>query len=210
MWASWVVIVAHCTRRVLLPQYRCCSITLSPPCPGIAAMVLKCRLVDGFLWPCSRGVIGGLVRASWVVFACAWAWVCSMTEDHLALTSVRCREPSMKLCLTRDAFEKYHRPSHFTTMKLSLQASAQVESVSARLQGVPFFQHLPLAQLDLLATLFKAAIFERGSIVCREGELGDAFYLLSQGRVQVVAEGNRRGWRANIASSLACIWRVLV
>jgi hypothetical protein len=42
------------------------------------------------------------------------------------MSTVRCREPTMLLMLSRGAVSRYHRPAHFTAMKAALAASAHV------------------------------------------------------------------------------------
>ncbi len=61
--------------------------------------------------------------------------------------------------------------------------------MSARLQTIPFFSGVSLRHLDYLGQLFRVRAYERGEIIVREGELGDAFFLISAGTVQVVSEG---------------------
>jgi hypothetical protein len=59
----------------------------------------------------------------------------------------------------------------------------------AWLRRCPLFRPLSLAQLEQLAGGSTQAAFGDGSVIVRQGELGDAFYLLTEGRVEVHQDG---------------------
>ena len=92
------------------------------------------------------------------------------------------------MVLSQEDFYRYPKPSHFALMKTMLKLM-QPEKVLNLLQTVPFFSKLPHPKLHLLSELFTLELFERGEVMCREGESGDSLYLLLEGRLQVVAEG---------------------
>ncbi len=57
------------------------------------------------------------------------------------------------------------------------------------LRQVDFLADLDEPDLDLLLEHFQEAMFGVGEIICREGDTGDAFFVLRSGAVEVVARG---------------------
>jgi MFS family permease len=57
------------------------------------------------------------------------------------------------------------------------------------LQGVPMFEPLSLAVLERLAGGLEEVTYRRGSEIIRQGDPGDAFYLLIEGMVDVERDG---------------------
>ena len=58
------------------------------------------------------------------------------------------------------------------------------------LKSVDIFEHATVEQLGRIAELTKEVHFEPGETVFKEGELGDALYLLLSGRVFIEKDGN--------------------
>jgi CRP/FNR family transcriptional regulator, cyclic AMP receptor protein len=58
------------------------------------------------------------------------------------------------------------------------------------LKSVDIFEHATVEQLGRVAGLTKEVHFEPGETIFKEGELGDAFYLLLSGRVFIEKNGN--------------------
>jgi CRP-like cAMP-binding protein len=58
------------------------------------------------------------------------------------------------------------------------------------LKSVDIFEHATVEQLGRIAGLTKEVHFEPGETIFKEGELGDAFYLLLSGRVFIEKNGN--------------------
>jgi NTE family protein len=59
------------------------------------------------------------------------------------------------------------------------------------LEAVPLFATIPRAQLQGLAAVFEPIFAEKGVVMCREGEPGDAMYIIKSGAVGVyVARDN--------------------
>ncbi len=55
----------------------------------------------------------------------------------------------------------------------------------ALLRGIPMFEPLPAHQLEHLATSLSPVRLEPGSVVFRRGDLGDRFYVIAEGEVEV-------------------------
>jgi CRP/FNR family cyclic AMP-dependent transcriptional regulator len=58
------------------------------------------------------------------------------------------------------------------------------------LKSVDIFEHATVEQLGRIAGLTEEVHFESGETIFKEGELGDAFYLLLSGRVFIEKNGN--------------------
>jgi CRP-like cAMP-binding protein len=80
--------------------------------------------------------------------------------------------------------------------ELAPQVCAQVEQrlsmkTAAKLETIPFFKGIrenrPWSKIGLLGTLFKFELFETGSTIFKEGEVGDKFYVIVEGKVAVTA-----------------------
>jgi ATP-binding cassette, subfamily B, bacterial len=70
------------------------------------------------------------------------------------------------------------------------QQHGSAGEVEARLLSrVPIFRRLSPPQLATLAHLVATERFAAGELIVREGEPGDRLYILTQGRVEVIAEG---------------------
>ena len=59
----------------------------------------------------------------------------------------------------------------------------------AWLRRCPLFRPLSLAQLEQLAGGTTQTAFDDGTVIIRQGEVGDAFYLLTEGEVEVRQDG---------------------
>lgn len=81
----------------------------------------------------------------------------------------------------------------FPIRNVYLHASEAVRSESespvAALRQVDFLADLEDAELDLLRPDVRETVFGRAEVVCREGDAGDAFFVLRRGTVEVVARG---------------------
>ena len=67
-----------------------------------------------------------------------------------------------------------------------------------RLRTVPLFSDATPRQLDLLAVKLGVQAFQRGDQLMRQGERGDAFYIVREGQVDVVARENGRARRLSV------------
>jgi CRP/FNR family cyclic AMP-dependent transcriptional regulator len=57
------------------------------------------------------------------------------------------------------------------------------------LRRVPFFAEIEPAKLKLLAFMSERVGFDDGKVVCRQGDPGDAAYLIIDGEADIVLEG---------------------
>ncbi len=74
-----------------------------------------------------------------------------------------------------------------------MEASAPVPEREYRLlRGLGMFAPLPVAQLEELSRRLTPTHFRRGSVVLREGEPGDRFYVIAAGEVEVSERGRFR------------------
>lgn len=56
------------------------------------------------------------------------------------------------------------------------------------LRRVPFFAEIEPAKLKLLAFMSERVAFDPGKLLCRQGDPGDAAYLIIEGEVEIIAE----------------------
>ena len=59
------------------------------------------------------------------------------------------------------------------------------------LQGVPMFEPLSLAVMERLASGVQEVAYPKGAEIIRQGDAGDAFYVLVDGKVEVIRDGAR-------------------
>ena len=65
---------------------------------------------------------------------------------------------------------------------------ARMDDVLARvalLRGIPAFARLDVHQLGLIAARLRGAHYQKGEVILRQGEPGDAFYIIRCGRVAI-------------------------
>lgn len=70
-----------------------------------------------------------------------------------------------------------------------------------RLQALPLFTEATSRQLDLLAVKLEMRPFARGDVLVRQGDPGDAFFIVRDGSVEVVAEKDGARRRLNVLKS---------
>jgi CRP-like cAMP-binding protein len=66
--------------------------------------------------------------------------------------------------------------------------AVEQQRISA-LRAVDFLAELEEAELDVLRSNLAEAVFGHGEIICREGDTGDAFFVLHRGEVAITARG---------------------
>jgi Cyclic nucleotide-binding domain len=61
----------------------------------------------------------------------------------------------------------------------------------ALLRQVSFFRPLPFALVEHLASELEPVTYEPGEVIIREGEPGERFYMIAQGRAQAAKDGRQ-------------------
>src|SRR5205085_2052410 len=61
------------------------------------------------------------------------------------------------------------------------------EALEQQLRAIPFFRNLPASALEAVASQLQPGRHVRGEVVFREGEPGEAMYLVVSGQVEVLA-----------------------
>jgi len=74
-------------------------------------------------------------------------------------------------------------------MKIDADAAAPEAQELRILTGVPIFAPLPGAALEHIAARLSPLRIDPGTVVVREGDAGDRFYVIVEGGVEVTAEG---------------------
>jgi CRP-like cAMP-binding protein/Zn-dependent protease len=77
--------------------------------------------------------------------------------------------------------------NQYRGLALALECEMALRGVAADLGRASPFARLPPAALSWLAPRLQAVAFEPGAPIIREGEPGDAFYIIRRGQVEVVA-----------------------
>src|SRR5262249_15546196 len=71
------------------------------------------------------------------------------------------------------------------------------------LRQVDFLQDLGDDEIGLLLLRLRAVAFGGGEVICREGDVGEQFFILRRGTVEVVTHGTDGGVEAHIANLAA-------
>jgi len=69
-----------------------------------------------------------------------------------------------------------------------LLGPVRVRALDTHLRSVPIFNSLSQEFLDYLRQRVELVEFPKGSVICRQGEVADAFYLIRLGFVKVTQE----------------------
>ncbi len=76
-----------------------------------------------------------------------------------------------------------------TVAKIDAQAAAPETQELRLLTGVPIFAPLPGTAIEHIAGRLVPLRIEPGTVIVREGDAGDRFYVIVEGEVEVTAEG---------------------
>jgi CRP-like cAMP-binding protein len=90
------------------------------------------------------------------------------------------------LSFDKDVFDRYIRPH---VQMQDGRGSVLVSRRRAQLEKVPLFQALAPSDLDRLARVLREARASKGSVLFRQGDEGDMFYVIVEGSVGVVKDG---------------------
>lgn len=82
----------------------------------------------------------------------------------------------------------------FTWRKLvAIDAQARVPAELGLLQEIPIFSPLPAPTLERLASELETVTAAAGTVVIRQGDHGDRFYVVQSGRLKVIVDGSPSG-----------------
>lgn len=68
------------------------------------------------------------------------------------------------------------------------------------LRGIPLFQNIEASKLKLLAFTSERLSFGAGNVLFRQGDMGDAAYIVIEGEVDVVIENKDEGTETIVAT----------
>ncbi len=91
------------------------------------------------------------------------------------------------------------RPEGADGMKRLPMGPEQLAQLARALRGVEFFRPLTVAQLDQVLPFVMLYAFDPGEAVFRQGQPGDAFYVVQEGRLEV----RMRKWLLGKENSVA-------
>lgn len=101
---------------------------------------------------------------------------------HDAPRSATCRAmvPTDVLSLSRDDFQRLVR-AHFALREKVDRSIAWTDL----LRRMPLFAELDTQQVQRIAAQLREATYEPGAVIIREGDIGETFYVIESGRVEV-------------------------
>jgi putative peptide zinc metalloprotease protein len=105
---------------------------------------------------------------------------------HDAPRNATCRAtvPTEVLCLSRQAFDRLVRARYSLRKKVD-RSIARADL----LRRMPLFAELDAHQIQRVASQLREETYDQGAVVIRQGEIGETFYVIEQGRVRVWVEG---------------------
>ena len=59
--------------------------------------------------------------------------------------------------------------------------------IAELIETIPFLSHVPKNKLKILGELFSFHSFNPGDMICKQGDTGDAFYIIHSGKLNVIA-----------------------
>jgi MFS family permease len=126
------------------------------------------------------GVLHTLIYASVALGGFATPWLISLLGTRGALVAVGALLPLLSLLSWR------------ALGRVDRAATAHVPQLRL-LQGLPLFAPLPVQTLERLAADLREVTAHAGETIVREGEPGDDFYVVADGRVRVSLDGSPLG-----------------
>lgn len=116
-----------------------------------------------------------------------WFGEAALLHDAPRNATVRAGDarPVQLYSFDTEVFERYIKP-HVTTGD---RGAGLVSRRRAQLEQVPVFQALAPADLDRLARVLREARAPKGTVLFRQGDQADTFYVIVEGSVGVVKDG---------------------
>jgi len=113
----------------------------------------------------------------------------ALLRDAPRKATCRATVPTEVLSLSRQGFERLVRARFALWEKVDRSlARAQL------LRQMPLFAELDAPQIQLVAARLREEAYEPGAVIIRQGEVGETFYVIESGRVQVsvIQDGERK------------------
>jgi len=100
--------------------------------------------------------------------------------------SVIAHEPSRLFALGAETFNALL--AHDLQTKRQLETAMQYR---AEIAALPLFHELSPSELDLVLTKLQPQSVDAGAVIMQQGEAGDRFYIIRQGRIEISKDGQR-------------------
>jgi len=109
----------------------------------------------------------------------------ALLHDAPRNATCRAKVPTELLCLSRPDFDRLVR-SRFTLGEKVGRSVARV----GLLCRMPLFAEMDAHQIQLIAAQLQEESYDRGTVIIRQGAIGDTFYVIESGKVCVSVEEN--------------------
>lgn len=104
--------------------------------------------------------------------------------------SIKAVKPSLLLELHKDSFSKFIKLVPSTTNLHTILKSRTAEHF--RKYNIPFFESIPVDKYIKLAELCKIETVAPGTVVFREGDTGNCFYIIAHGELKVTVSTKKK------------------
>ncbi len=109
----------------------------------------------------------------------------ALLHDAPRNATCRAKVPTELLCLSCSDFDRLVR-SRFTLREKVGRSIARV----GLLCRMPLFAEMDAHQIRLIAGRLQEKAYDKGTVIIRQGEIGDTFYVIESGKVRVSVEEN--------------------
>lgn len=82
------------------------------------------------------------------------------------------------------------RKAATTITFLKRKKLAQFRSIFRKMSRVPLFHSLPPEEIQALLPYVSSRLYKQGQVIIRQGDPGDSFFIIEQGKVRVIDEKN--------------------
>jgi CRP-like cAMP-binding protein len=94
--------------------------------------------------------------------------------------------------LTRESQHKLSAYPWFKPVNKRILRQAST-AIAENLKNIPFLSHVGAGKLVILGELFQFTMIHKRENICKQGEMGDAFYILISGKAEVWNESSGSG-----------------
>jgi hypothetical protein len=141
----------------------------------VAGFTLLQRIVDDEVLARVLGALWGLAMAGLAIGSISASLLLEVAGNRVALIAVGAILPVATV---------------FAWARLTaLDRTAVAPAELARIAAVPMFEPLPVATKEQLARRLERRDVPAGTVVVRAGDYGDSFYLVGEGELEVLVEG---------------------